>query len=101
MRELTYELFENLTVLTSHKHAQALHAYMDQGFDALVLCMASVRRVDAAGVDLLLRLHGLLERRGATLRLCQVPPHLRRTLSRLHGFSFTDERPALQERNAA
>lgn len=102
MRALIYELEENLTVLTSYQHAQALHACtQEDDVDTLVMCMTHVRRVDAAGVDLLVRLQGVLGRRGTTLQLCQVRPHLRRTLSRLHTFTFIDERPADTMRKAA
>lgn len=103
MRALIHELNENLTVATSYQNAQALHACIagEEAFDTLVLHMTQVRRVDAAGVDLLVRLSGLLGRRGATLQLCQVRPHLRRTLSRLHDFTFVDERPMTTSRKAA
>lgn len=80
MRRLRHDIPHDLTGEATGAQARALRALPLEHTDELVISLAGVRRVDAQGIALLMRLASFMRRHDRTLRICDVHERLHRLL---------------------
>jgi len=82
MSTLTHIIDEDLRGEATSVHASALDT-LARASDTLIVSLAGVRAIDASGVALLMRLKGIMARRGKDLVFADVRRPVSRRLSML------------------